>query len=158
MARGDCHFFRDWIRNNAGGSPNNLASDTLRLGICKNGITPTVDTADPRWGASGTTNFYGVAGANECLNHVGGYNGPITMTGATWVASAGGVIKLSLPNVTIPLDASGFSDGYWGILYDDTDTGKHCVGFVELTGPVSIQAGALNINWANGIFGQVTAA
>lgn len=146
MARGDVKFFANFDLRSKNGVSFNLATDSLKLGICNNTTVPTVGTADPRWGAGGTTDF----SANQVATGTG-YTGPVTLTSVTWTRSAG-VNTLAAANVAIPQDAAGFTTGYWGILYDDTVAGKYAIGFVDLGGPVSIQGGALNINWnASGV-------
>jgi hypothetical protein len=152
MARGDVHFFAAYLLKSKSGTAFNLASDTIKLGIVNNTIVPTVSTADPRWGTGGSTDL--------SVNQVGlatGYTGPVTLTGQTYT-QASGVDTFKANNVTIAQDASGFSTGYYGILYDATVAGNFAIGFVDLGGPVGNVNGPLNINWnASGIF-QETAA
>lgn len=157
MARGDVKFFANFdLKAKAGISFNLLTGqDALKLGIVTNATVPTVGTADPRWGSSGSTDF----SANQVATATA-YTGPIALTNGTfatrWARSAG-VNSLGFDNVVVALDAAGFTNGYWGILYDDTVAGKYAIGFIDLGGPVSIQAGALNINLNAGGFGTDTA-
>lgn len=148
MARGDVHVFAAWELSMKAGGSNNLTSDTLKLGIVTNGTVPTVSTNDPRWGAGGTTNFATNEVATGSTYSAGGPSlASVTFTRAS------GVNTLTAANASISTDATGFTNGYYGIIYDSTDAGKRAVAFVDLGGPVSIQGGALNINWnASGIF------
>jgi hypothetical protein len=47
------------------------------------------------------------------------------------------------------IDASGFTTGAYGIIYNDTDTNKRALGFVELSsgGTLSLVAGGVTIDW-----------
>ncbi len=146
MARGDVKLFAAFERIAKAGIALNLTSDTLKLGIVTSSTVPTVSTADPRWGAGGSTDF----SANQVATATA-YTGPITLASVTYTRSSG-VVTLAAANITVALDAAGFTNGAYGILYDDTVSGKYAIGFVDLGGPVSIVGGALNINWnASGI-------
>lgn len=149
MARGDVKFFAAFERISKAGVGVTLTSDTLKLGIVTSSTVPTVSTADPRWGAGGSTDF----SANQVATATA-YTGPITLASVTYTRSSG-VVTLAAANITVALDAAGFTNGAYGILYDDTVSGKYAIGFVDLGGPVSIVGGALNINWnASGIFAE----
>lgn len=65
---------------------------------------------------------------------------------STTISATGDFIKFSAASITVPQDAAGFTNGYYGVLYDDTDVNKHCIAFIDLGGPVSIQGGPLTIN------------
>lgn len=146
MARGDVHFFASFDLKSKAGISFNLTSDTLKLGIVTNATAPTVGTTDPRWGASGSTDF----SANQVATATA-YTGPITLASVTFTRSVG-VNTLSAANIVVAQDAGGFTNAAYGIIYDDTTSGKYAIGYVDLGGPVSIVAGALNINWnASGI-------
>jgi hypothetical protein len=47
------------------------------------------------------------------------------------------------------IDASGFTTGAYGIIYNDTDANKRALGFVELSsaGTLSLVAGGVTIDW-----------
>lgn len=158
MSRGDIKFFAAWeLAAKAGVSFNLLTGqDSLKLGIVDNSIVPTVGLADPRWGPAGSNDFsaHQVALATS-------YSGPISLLNATfttrWSRSAG-VCSLGFDNKTLAVDPSGFTDGYWGILYDDTVAGKYAIGFMDLGGPVSIQDGSIVITLNAGGFGTLTAS
>lgn len=151
MARGDVHFFANFDKKAKGGVSFNLSSDTLKIGLVDNAITPTVGLADPRWGASGSNDF----SAHQVATGTS-YTGPITATSVTWTQLAG-VNTLSCGNVSVAQDATGFTNAYWAILYDDTVTGKYAIGYIDLGGPVSIAGGALNITINASGFGTDTA-
>lgn len=153
MARGDVHVFAAFELASKAGTFN-LATDAIKLGIVTNTTVPSVSTADPRWGAGGTTNF----STNEVTTGTGYSAGGPTLASQSYTQSSG-VNTFTAANLTVAQDAStGFTNGYYGILYDSTDAGKHAIAFVDLGGPVSIQAGPLVINWnGSGIFTETAA-
>ena len=62
------------------------------------------------------------------------------------------MVNDNVGDIALAQDAVGFTDGYYGILYNDSATNKNAIGFIDLGGPVSEQAGPVNINWnASGI-------
>lgn len=152
MARGDVHFFAAFDYKAKAGGNFNLTSDTLKLGIATSTTAPTVSTNDPRWGSGGSTDF----SANQ-VPLATGYSGPITLTGVTFTRTSG-VATLTAANVTIPQDASGFTTGAYGILYDSTVAGNYAIAFVDLGGPVGNVSGPVNINWNASGIGTDTAA
>lgn len=142
MAKGDVKWFASFIQKSKDGQLFDFtAGDSLKIGIITNAVVPSVTTADPRWGAGGTTNF----ATNQVATGTG-YTGPLALANPTYVRAAG-VNTLDADNVSIPQDAAGFTNGYYGIIYDDTNAGKYAVGFIDLGGPVGIQAGPIDINW-----------
>jgi hypothetical protein len=146
MARGDVHIFAAFDQKSRAGTGFSLTSDTLKLGIVTSATAPAVGTNDPRWGVGGTTDF----SANQVPTATG-YTGPVTVTGVTFTR-ASGVTTLAAANITIPQDASGFTTGAYGILYDSTVAGNFAIGYVDLGGPVGNVSGPININWnASGI-------
>lgn len=152
MARGDVKWFASFdLTAKRGVSFSLHSADTLKLGIVTNAQVPAVDTADPRWGSGGSTNF-----STSQVATATGYSGPITLTGVTYTRSLG-VNALDFNDVSINSDAAGFANAYYAIIYDDTVAGKYCLGFIDLGGPVSIVTGPLNINLNAGGFGTFTA-
>jgi len=147
MARGDFTVYEEFALT-LGTESFNFSSDTLKLGIVDNTLTPTAATP----AADDTTPTWGDYSANE-VSTGGGYPaGGKTLTGVTWT-EAGGVATLDdTGNVSITQDAGGFTDGYWGILYNDTSATDQAIGFLDLGGPVSEAAGDITITWnASGI-------
>ena len=55
-------------------------------------------------------------------------------------------------DITLAQDASGFTNGRWGIVYNNTDANKRAVGFLDLGSDRSLVAGSLTITMnASGI-------
>lgn len=147
MATGDIAWFDQALADAAGKKHNLLTGgDTIKLGLVDATTTPTAATADPRWGAGGSTNFatWQVStGGTE-------YTGPITLsyTGAL----SGGKFVFDATDVTINQDASGFTDARWGIIFNDTSAGKEAIAFIDLGSGRSIVTGPLTITWnASGV-------
>ena len=144
MARGDFTLFEEFV-DILGQGDHQLDAHTLKLGIVDNTLAPLANIATPTWGDYS---------ANE-VSTAGGYtaNGiTLTYSGVTRWSEAGGTATLDAENITISQNGSGFTDGYWGILYNDTHVTDGAIGFLDLGGPVSEQAGDININWnASGI-------
>lgn len=153
MARGDVKVFASFLQKSKDGVAFDLlGADSIKLAIVTSTTVPTVGTADPRYGTGGTTNF-----ATNAVATGTGYTGPVALTSVTY-SQAAGVITFDAADVTIPQDATGFTNGAYAILYDDTVAGKYCIGFVDLGGPVGIQSGPLQIVWnAAGIFTETAA-
>lgn len=147
MARGDVKWFASFAlkaKQGVGFSLN--GSDTLKMGIVTSSNVPTVDESDPRWGAGGSTDF----STNQVATATA-YTGPITLASVTYTRSAG-VDTLDFADILVAQDAAGFTNGAYGIIYDDTVSGKYAIGFIDLGGPVSLQSGPLVVTWnASGV-------
>lgn len=136
MAAGDFTLFNEVV-DQLGKEAHNFASDTLKLGIVDNTLTPLVNIATPTWSDYST---------NE-VSTAGGYPADgIALTSVTYVHSVG-TSTLDAANIAISQNASGFADGYWGILYNSSNATGMAIGFIDLGGPVSEVAGPIAINW-----------
>lgn len=143
MATGDVKWFAQAIHD-LGNKIHDLDTDTLNLGIVTTATVPTVATAAPHWGGTGTTNF-----ATSQVSTGGGYTGPITLASKEWTLNAtGGTFGAAI--VTITQNASGFTNGAYGIIYNNTDANKRAIGYVELSaaGTLSVVSGNIEINWS----------
>ena len=142
MATGDVRWFAQGLLD-LGNKIHNLSSDAWRLGIVTTSTVPSLTTTAPHWGGTGTTNF-----ATNQVATATAYTGPITLTTVTWtIVSGNPTFRADI--VTIAQDASGFTNGAWGIIYNNTDTNKRAIGFVELssTGAASVVSGPITIDW-----------
>ena len=147
MASGDNHIFAQYIYSMAiTGLPVLWASDTLKAGIVTNVTVPAVTSADPRWGAGGTTNF----STNE-VTPGGAYSaGGITLTAPTVSLSSSNInLNITSP-ISLASNASNPTGAYWVIIYSFTSAGKQCTNYIDLGGPISLVSGLqLNINGAS---------
>lgn len=148
MAAGDITWFNQALHD-LGEKIHDLSSDTFKLGIVTDATVPAKTTAAPHWGGTGTTNF-----ATNQVGTGGGYTGPITLAGTTWAIS-GNNVTLSFNDVPISQNASGFTDGAYGIIYNDTDANKRALGYIDFGGDRSIVTGSLTINFSGADPGAV---
>lgn len=150
MAQGDMIVFDSAIVNI--GNDWNMDGDTFNMAIVTNATVPTRDTTAPHYGGTGTTNF-----ATNAVATATAWTGPVALSGLSWSEAAANTFRLDFTDPsTIAQDAGGFTDGYWAILYNNTDANKRCLCAIDLGGPISLVSGTLDINFnANGIF-QIT--
>jgi hypothetical protein len=142
MARGDIKWFAQALHD-LGNKIHDMDSDAWRLGIVTSTTTPGVNTAAPHWGGTGTTNF----ATNQVATGTA-YTGPITITVNSWTLTASGA-DWRLTDVTINQDAGGgFSNAAWGIIYNNTDSNKRAVAYVDLGGPIGNVSGPITIEWS----------
>jgi hypothetical protein len=144
MATGDVKWFADALVA-LGKKQFDLSADVLKLGITTNAVVPTIGTAVPHWGGTGTTN----AAANQVATTGTSYTGPITLTNVTFADVGRTGPKLRADILTLAQDASGFTNGAYGWIFDNTDANKRCLGYVELSsaGTASLVAGQVQIDW-----------
>lgn len=142
MATGDIKWFQQGLLD-LGNKIHNLSSDTLQLGIVTTTTVPSMSTTAPHWGGTGTTNF-----ATNQVSTGGGYTGPIALASVTWT-NVSGVPTLRATDVVVPQNASGFANGAYGIIYNNTDTNKRALGYIELSsaGTLSIVSGSATIDF-----------
>jgi hypothetical protein len=123
---------------------HNHPTDTLKLVIIDNTSPPAADDATPR---------YSDYSANEVSNAGGYTTGGITLTTVAF-AMVSDVATLTADDVSLPLDALGFTNGYWAILINDSATNKEAIGFWDLGGPVSEQAGPISLEFPAGVVAE----
>lgn len=144
MATGDVKWFSKALED-LGNKIHNLSSDVLKLGIVTTATVPSSTTAAPHWGGTGTTNF--------ATNQVGTggtqYTGPLTLASVTWSLNSGANPSIRATNISLPQDASGFTTGAYGIIYNNTDANKRALGWIEISsaGTASLVAGPITIDW-----------
>jgi hypothetical protein len=142
MARGDIKWFAQGLHD-LGNKLHDLDSDDWRMGIATNATVPGIDTAAPHWGGTGTTNF-----ATNQVPTGTAYTGPIVLATEQWTLIAGGPRFRVSVEQSIAQDAGGgFTTGYWGIIYNNTDANKRAIGYVDLGGPVGNVAGPIDFAW-----------
>lgn len=151
MATGTMKWFAQALHD-LGNKIHDLDTDSFQLGIVTTATVPAVNTAAPHWGGTGTTNF----ATNQVATGGTSYTGPIALPSETWTLNAtGAVMDWADTSTQLAQDASGFTDGAWGIIYNNTDANKRAIGYIEISsgGTASLVAGAININLsASGAF------
>lgn len=148
MARGDLTVFNE-LTISLGEKKINLETDVIKLALIDNVVTPLQDTATPTWDATSSQDYDG----NE-VSDAGGYtaNGLIVVSPELIRAVAVATFDDDDSDLSLAQNGSGFINAYWGIMYSDTATDKNAICFIEMDGPVSEQAGPININFnASGI-------
>jgi len=130
-AAGTIKWFADGLRalstTGAGGIHLANAADVLKMGIVT-GVTPTIATAVPAWGAGGSTNY-----ATSQVTPGGNYaTGGPTLGTQSWTVVAG-VPTFRADDITISQHASNFTNGRYAIFYSDTSTNKLAFAFMALT-------------------------
>jgi hypothetical protein len=147
MATGTIKWFAQGLHD-LGNKIHDLDADDWRLGVVTSTTTPAVNTTAPHWGGTGTTNF-----ATNQVATATAYTGPIVLSSESWTLTATGA-AMDFADVTISQDASGFSNGAWGIIYNNTDANKRAIGYIELSaagslsnvsGPVTITLNAAGV-------------
>ena len=144
MAAGTMKWFAQGLHD-LGNKIHDLDADDWRLGIVTTATVPAVNTAAPHWGGTGTTNF----ATNQVATTGTSYTGPIALTSESWtLTSTGAVMDWSDTPMQLAQDASGFTNGAYGIIYNNSDANKRAIGFIEIssTGAASLVTGAVNIN------------
>jgi len=147
MARGDFTLFEEFV-DQLGMELHDFDNDTIKLALIDNVVTPTAADATPMWGAGSGVDYDG----NE-VSTAGGYTANGETVAVTWT-EAGGTATLDddTGDISLSQDGSGFTDAYYGILYNDSAASKNAIGFLDLGGPVSEQDGPITITWnASGI-------
>lgn len=147
MAQGDVHISAKFVSNmSITGLASLWASDTVKMAIITNAVTPGVNDSDPRWGAGGAQNY-----STAEVTPGGNYSaGGISLAGTTSTLS-GAVTSLNATSpISLAANAANPTGAFWGIFYDSTDAGKHVFGFIDLGGSLSLVNGLqININGAS---------
>lgn len=140
MAQGTFKWFAQGLHD-LGNKIHDLDGDDWRMGIVT-GVTPTVATAAPHWGGTGTTNY----ATSQVATTGTSYTGPIVLTAEAWALNATGA-AMDCADISLAQDASGFTNGAYGIVYNNTDANKRAIGYLEIssTNAASLVAGAINL-------------
>lgn len=144
MSVGQTHVSAKFVSNMSQASLASLwATNTIKMGVITNAVTPSITDSDPRWGAGGTQNY-----SSAEVTPGGNYSaGGVTLAGTTSTLS-GAVTSLNATSpVSVAANASNPAGAYWAVFYDSTDAGKHVFGYMDLGGPVSLVPGLqINLN------------
>ena len=125
------------------------ASDDIKVAICDNTAAPTAAQATPALGdftEVGTGGTYSAGGTS-----LGNW-------GTVWSEAGGTGTMDSTTNPSWAQDASNDTDAYWGIIYNDTQSGDPAIAYVDLGGPVDMSAGSLTLTWNASGIATLTAA
>lgn len=143
MATGTMKWFAQGLMD-LGNKIHDLDGDDWRMGIVTTATVPAVNTAAPHWGGTGTTNF----ATNQVATTGTSYTGPIVLISEAWTLTAtGAAMDWADTPLALAQDASGFTNGAYGIIYNNTDINKRAIGYLEISsaGTASLVSGAINI-------------
>ena len=144
MATGTFKWFAQGVMD-LGNKIHDLDGDDWRMGIVTTVTVPAVNTAAPHWGGTGTINF----AANQVGTGGTSYTAPLVLTAEAWALTAtGAAMDWADTVMQLAQDASGFTNGAYGIIYNNTDANKRALGYLEISsaGTASLVSGAININ------------
>jgi len=137
MAAGDLTLFEEFS-GQLGLGIHDLNSDTLKLGLVDDTLTPLANVESPTW-ATYSDNEVAVTG---------NYTEDGETVANTAYSEADGVGTLAGDDVVIAQDAdNGFQNAYWGILYNASSGSDEAIAFIDLGGPVSERSGEVTIAW-----------
>lgn len=146
MAAGDFKWFAQGLHD-LGNKIHDLDADDFRMGIITTATTPAVNTAAPHWAGTGTTNM----STNQVVTTGTSYTAPLVLTSEAWALTATGA-AMDVADITLAQDASGFTNGRWGVVYNNTDANKRAIGYLDLGSDRSLVTGPLTITMnASGI-------
>jgi len=144
MAQGDITIYQQFkLKQNNGVDVVDFDNDTIRVMIVTSAYTPDYVTH----------NFISEIDANEVATGSSySAKGPAITTPS--MAIVGGLAVFDGDPITVALDGTGFTNGFYIIIYKDTgvDTTSRVIALGELGANRSVVGGALNLNWnVNGI-------
>jgi len=146
MALGDFTLFNRF-RLDLGLAAHDLLNNTLKVALIKGassgGIDPLATAMNPCWGAGGTVNLASAEVTAGSVYLAGG----TTLSGKTFVES-GGAAYLQASVAAWGVDASGFTNARWAVLYNDTQPAKKAIGFIDLGSVRSLAVEGLSLNWS----------
>jgi hypothetical protein len=142
MAVGDIKWFGQALHD-LGNKIHNLSTDVIKLGLITSGGSPAINSNNPHWGGTGSTNF----ATNQVTTGTSYINGGPSLTD-TWTLIGGTVPTFRADIVTIAQDAAGFTNARWGIIYNSTDANKRAIAFIDLGSDRSIASGSLTLDWS----------
>ena len=141
MALGDV-FMWEKFSGQVGDGDYDYSADSWKLALIDNTSPPAVDDADITWAT---------IDANE-VSGTGYTAGGEALTSVTWTwNSTLDRWEFKAADITWTINASGPTDAYYAVLVNTT-TGD-CAVWVDLDGPVSLQADDISVEWSSdGIF------
>ena len=150
MAQGDVTLFDQFLED-VGRKLHQLETDVIKCGLVTNATVPAATTTVPAWGAGGTTNF-----KTTEVTPGGNYAADGIDIAATYSQTAGTATLDGATNPQWLQNASNPTDATWGIVYNDTETNKVCIAYVDLGGAFNMTTGDLTITWAGGGIATMT--
>jgi len=139
MATGDVTLFDQFLVDMANGV-HDLTSDSIKQAYIGNAVTPAVTTADPRWGAGGSTNL------STDEQSGGNFTAGGVVLASFAATLAAGAVKLDYTDpAQVATNASNPTAIYHAVIYNDTAAGKNAIAAIELGGPINGVTSALTV-------------
>ena len=146
MAKGTATAFDEYLLD-ANKGVHDLGTDVIKVGFVDDTIVPAADQATPRW-----SDF----SANE-VSTAGGYPaGGVTLANVTFTL-VNGVPTLLADDVELAINASGFTDAAYGIVYNSSATNDEALGSIDYGGDVSEQAGPVTVEFTDRVVAEFPA-
>lgn len=124
---------------------HDLINDQIVLAIIDGSVNPTASDATPRFGAGSGVDY----DANEVLASANYSAGGIVLANPT-ITTVGTVTTYSTDAYNLTKEVGAFTNGRWGIMYNNTATNKDAIGFYDFGAVVSLVAGDIQINLPTG--------
>lgn len=134
-------FFDQWAVDVMAGQHDHTGDD-FRIGVIDAVVTPIEGAVNPRWGAGGGVNYSANEVAPGGSYAAGGM--PITNPSVNLVAT---VAVFDGDDVLLPETVGNPPDARWGIIYNNSNANKRCVGFIDFGGVVDLSGDDFAINW-----------
>lgn len=146
MAQGDFTLFHQFLQDK-GRAVHNLEADQIRAGFITSAVTPSATTANPCWGAGGSTNL-----SSSQVTPGGNYATGGPSVGGTY-SQTSGVATFGVDAISITQHVSNPTNARWIIFYNNTAANKNCIGFLDLGAVVNLTAGNFSVTpHANGAY------
>jgi len=143
MAAGDVTVFNEFVQDVAEGV-HDFSSDTIKLALIDDTVTPLEDTDAPRWAISSSQDYDGHEVSDAGGYTSGGITIPVTFTRSSETAT----LDDDSGDVELDADPAGFDDARWGIIYNDSATNKNAIAFVDFgEDGLDETAGTVRIYW-----------
>jgi hypothetical protein len=133
MAAGDFTLFNEATKDFLNGV-HDSTNDTFKIALVDSTLTPLATVATPRWDDYSANEVSGT-----------GYTAGGTAIGSISVDHVTGTTTVDGNAVSWTQNGAGFTDARWAILYNDDATNDEAIGFIDLGGVVSQQAGDVTL-------------
>lgn len=147
MAAGNTYWFVSYLERvfdfadvDFGATPHALKIAFIKS-VANGGITPSITTAYPTWGAAGSTNM-----SSYQVTPGGNYpTGGLSL--ATPVSTVNGaILEIDFSNpASIAQDAANPTNARWGIIYDDGAANKDCIAYYDLGADRDLTTGEFQV-------------
>lgn len=149
MAQGDVVVYNQF-KEDFGDAKHHLSSASVWVALINNASTSqSAATADPRWGAGGTTNL------NTDQVSVGGNyaDGGVSVSPADpWTRSVA-TCTFDLTDITWSQNAANPASAMWAVGYNNSNAAKEAIFSLDLGGLFDMTTGDLVVTWnASGVF------